>query len=1104
MKKNDIYESGGIVISFLKKNLLKMKLTILIFLLSLVQLVASQSFAQSERLTLDLKDARVEDVLMKIEEQSNLFFIYNRDVVDVNRIVNVSCTNQKVTEILAGLFSGTDVAYEIQNRHIILKSSSAQISQTKSVSGKVTDSSGSTLPGVSVVVKGTTTGVITDTKGNFLLANISDNATLVFSFVGMKSQEISVAGKSSVNVKLEEETISLDEVVAVGYGTQSKRVVTGSIASVSMKKIDALPVTNISQALRGGVAGVQFTDNSRPGQGGTILIRGKRSITASNDPLIIVDGVPFSGSLADINANDIASMDVLKDASASAIYGSRAANGVILITSKMGTTEKPVIRFNTYYSINNPLKWLKICSPERYIQKIRDGFSENGVTLDQNLISNFLQPSEVANYEAGKTVNPWDVISQNSYTASYDLSISAKSKNTNYFISGAYVDEKGLIYNDNSKRISFRTNIETKITDWLSFGVASQFSNRDLSGKSPGITGAYRMSPFANLYDDKGVPTQYLVSEETMSGNPLYTPYYTLDEEIYQNLFANLYSIVNLPFIKGLKYRINYSPNYRWSHHYIFLKQDPNLTNNVTTATKQNWKYLDWTLENILSYNHDITKNNNIDITLMFGRNHTDYETTTATGTTFTNGLVTWNNLGQATTQTIASSAYAQEGISSMARLNYRLMNRYLLTLTGRRDGASVFAKHNKFNFCPSAALSWIATEESFMKRFEFLDLLKFRLSYGATGNQAISPYQSLDLTGTSQYVFTDGGSTAIGMYAATMKNDYLKWETTYSTNIAMDFKVLKGRIDGTLEFYNLDTKDLLMTRALPVMTGFGSILTNLGATNNKGVELTLNTINIQKNDFTWCSDIAFSANKNKIVHIYNSDANKDGIEDDDLGNLWFIGQPIDILYNYKFDGIYQSGDVLPTGYKPGWVRVKDLTNDGQFTSADRTILGTKQPKFRWSFNNDFTYKNFTLSVFVNALMGWKAYFKCVNTSSTWSGALEEGSDGTNYPSRSLNMMDFPWYTAANPSNKYASFNFTNPLGYGDVESRNFVRLQEVALSYNFPKNLLQKTKMEGLRVYVSGRNLYTWTNWPGTDPESGEQVFPTTRSVSFGLNVSF
>lgn len=958
------------------------------------------------------------------------------------------------------------------------------------IRGTVRDAENNTpLPGVNVLIKGTQRGTVTNGEGQYELTVPDQNAQLVVSFVGYLSKTVDVGRNATVDISLQVDQKTLDEMVVVGYGTQSRRNVTGSVTKIDMKQTENLPNTNITQSLRGRVAGVQFTDNGRPGQNGSILVRGPRSLSGGNNPLIVLDGIFFNGSLAEINPNDIESMEVLKDASAAAIYGSRAANGVILITSKKGTTEKPTIRVNAFYGVADRSYKVNLLTPERYLQRKID--YNKAVGLPTNSISDYLHPSEVANYEAGRVVDHWDLVSQNSSIASYDLSLSGRTNRTNYYLSAALVDEKGLYLNDNMKRISLRANIENQVTDWFRVGLNSTYSWRDYSGREPDQ--ASNIGPYATPFTD-GNPNFYLLPEDqTNQANPLRVAYLTQNEEIWHNLFTNFYAIADIPFVKGLSYRVNYSPNYRWQHNYNFLRQDKLATANTTNASKFNREDFDWVLENIVTYNHQFNRDNALDVTLLYGRNHMGWESTTANASQLSSDALGWNNLGLGGLMTTSSDAQALDGISSMLRFNYRFKNKYLLTLTARRDGSSVFAANNKYATFPSGSLAWVASEEDFVKKFNFIDLLKVRLSYGAVGNQAINPYQSLSLSSINRYVYGDGGVSSLGVFPSRMANSDLKWETTYTTNAAIDFELFKGRLGGTVEYYNMDTRDLLVQRSLPTMTGYTSVWTNIGASNNKGFELSLNTVNVRKGKFEWSSNLVFSTNKNKIVHLYNSDTNGDGREDDDLGNRWFIGQPMNVAYDYVFDGIYQEGDDIPAGSKPGWVRLKDLNGDGKIEPTnDRTIIGqTGQPQYRWGFTNTLRYDRLTLSVFVNAMQSWIS-----------SIDLDPGI----HTHRNYNRIDADWWTPENKSNTSPSVTYVNPLGHGYYRSRDFIRLQDVSLTYDLPTTLINKAHLTNARVFLSGKNLVTFSKWPGADPESGatQNGIPASRIVTVGVNVGF
>ena len=736
-------------------------------------------------------------------------------------------------------------------------------------------------------------------------------------------------------------------------------------------------------------------------------------------------------------------MEVLKDASATAIYGARAANGVILISSKKGTTEKPTIRFSTFYGTSNWSYRPKLLTPERYIQKTLDWRSQSGLEADPAKVSNYLTITEAKNYAAGNTVDPWEAASQTAGVQNVDLSISGRTGKTNYFISGNYADEKGLIYNDNAKRIGVRINLDNQITSWLKAGVNAQYAERDLSGNEADMSVAIWTSPYNDIWADEAkTDPKPLGNEDGLVGSILLNAVINKNREIQRNLFANFYAVVDFPFISGLSYRINYSPNYRWYNLDNFSPiYDRNSRKELGNANRRADFTNAWVLENILTYDKRIGTNHNVDVTLLYGRNQTFTESIIGSGTDFSgssdaNG---WNNLSLAKIQTSASSASAVDAISSMARVNYRFMDRYLLTLTARRDGNSVFGANNKFGVFPSAALAWIASEEPFLKNISAINLLKVRLSYGSVGNQAISAYQSLTRQGQVQYVYGDGGSTSTGLFPANLANPDLGWETTTTANFAVDFELFNGKVGGAVEYYNMNTRDLLLTRQLPGPTGFSSILTNVGATNNKGIEVTINTLNVQKGKLEWSSNIAFSTNKNRIVHIYQSDANGDGIEDNDINNRWFIGQPISVAYDYKIDGVYQVGDQIPAGQKAGFFRMQDANGDGKIDVNDRQVLGTLQPKYRWNITNNVRYGPFNLMFSINALQGW------INTNNLLALDNAAGGNGAgNFPGRASNFLDADWWTPENKSNTRSSLVYSNPFGHAYDQIRECVGLLDV------------------------------------------------------------
>jgi TonB-linked SusC/RagA family outer membrane protein len=1101
MKKTKPF--GELFYHSLKKILLTMRIAVVFMILSILQAHAKDAYSQNTRLSLNYSETELVKVLDKIEDESEFFFLYNEKLLDTERKVSIVAEDQLINEILENLFANTHVNYTIVDRKIILAPDyldEVPELQQNVVSGTVINEKGDPLSGVTVQLKSSTIGTVTDSNGKFSVAEIPSDGILIISFIGMITQEIPLNGRIVIDVVLIEQTIGLEEVTVIGYGVQSSRYITGSISKVDMAKTQNLPNTNIAQALRGQVAGVQFTENGRPGQNGTILIRGPRSLTAGNIPLIVLDGIIYDGNLSDINPNDIESMGVLKDASSAAIYGSRAANGVILVTSKKGSTEKPTININGFSGISDWSYKVKLLSPERYQQKTVDVLNQNGTPADLANIRNYLTTSELVKYDAGITTDPYDEISQQGKINSLNLNLSGNTKSTNYFLSGSFTDERGLIYNDNLKRFTLRANIENKVNRWLTVGLNTTYIKKDGSGQVANLSSAYYATPYGTWYYDDGLPTEYVIKEDQIPSNAMRMSLLTDNENIYDGILANFYSIIDLAFIEGLTYRINFSPNNRWVHNFNSVRQDVKIpTVNNTSASKSNSGYSDWVLENIINYSKKINLNHAIDVTLLYGKNHSEFESTSANSNKLSSDLLSWNNLGLGETMTNTSIASASSGVSSMFRLNYHIMEKYFFTFTIRRDGSSVFAENNKYGTFPSVAFAWIASDERFLKNISFLDQLKFRFSYGAVGNQAISPYQSLSLSATTRYVFGDLSTSSLGVYPSNMANSDLKWETTYTADAAIDFALFSNRIGGTFEIYNMDTRNLLVRRSLPSMTGYTYVLSNLGATSNKGFEVTLNTLNIQTSQFEWTSGITFSRNINKIVHLYNSDSNGDGKEDDDISNLWFIGQPVNVAYDYVFDGIYQEGDILPAGYKPGYIRLKDLNEDGVLNASDREIIGqTKEPKYRWGISNTFHYRDFSLLIFINAMQGWLS--PIINADYSVSGE--------NFPHRPLNQIDAGWWTSENKSNTRPSLVYPNPYGIKYYYSRDFIRIQDVSLTYELPKKFITKAKLSGLRFTLSSKNLLNFTKWIGPDPETGYNdkatFYPTARSMNIGINFGF
>jgi TonB-linked SusC/RagA family outer membrane protein len=1072
-------------------------------LLTVVLLTMStQTHAQS--ISFSGKAVPLKKVFAAIEKQTGYVFFYDGPMLQDAKPVTVQAEGMALKDFLGLVLSGQPVEYVIRNKTIFLSRratpavpSPAAVQDTHvPVTGLVKNEREEVLSGASVENARSHQVVVADQYGRFTI-QAAEGDQLLFLSLGYLPLSQQVKGTHALQVVLTEEIKKLEEVVVIGYGTQVRKNVTGAIAKVDMKKTETLPNNNVFQALRGRVAGVQFLDGARPGQNGSVLIRGPKSLSGGNNPLIVLDGIIYNGSVADIPQSDIESMEVLKDASAAAIYGSRAANGVILITSKRGKSEIPEVRINAYTGFSDWSYVPKLLSPERYIQRILDYRMQAGLPSDPAQVTSYLGTSEVENYLAKMPIDPWKEASQDGRLRSADLNISGKSKRIDYSFSGSYAQENGLIYNDNWKRLVFRAAVENKVKDWLKIGFNATYTNRDASGYNNTAELRYVVvaSPYGTWYHEDGQPTQFPVVEENAASNPIRQAKLSDNQLLLNNLFANFYAVIDFPFLKGLSYRMNVAPNYRWNVENNVFRQDKHLVQNTKYANKWNQRITDNLFENILTYTRQINKDHYADLTLLYGTNRQYSDETRAASNLLSTDVLGWNNLGLGEIFTNSSAASEVKGRSSMARLNYRLKDKYFLTLTARRDGSSVFAENNKYAILPSGALAWVISDEPFLAKQSVINMLKLRLSYGAVGNQALSPYQSLSLTDKTQYTFADR-LTAQGLYTSGMANSDLKWETTYTLNMGADFELFKGRINGAIDLYNMNTRDLLVRRAIPTMTGFSSVMTNIGATNNKGIEISLSTVNITGKEFEWSSDLVFSRNINKIVHLYRTDSDGDGKEDNDIGNGWFIGQPVNVAYNYVFDGIYQEGDNMPAGYKPGFVRLKDMTDDKIVDAKDRVVLGqTGEPKFRYGITNKLRYQQLTLSFFVNVAQGWIGNFTEMSPISSAAG-------------RSLNKIDAGWWTAENKSNTMPSLVYNNPLGHGYYLSRSFVRLQDVSLVYSFPRLLCDKMKLTSARLYASAKNVFTITDWLGPDPESGRtsaaDLYPRSRSFTLGCSIGF
>jgi len=968
----------------------------------------------------------------------------------------------------------------------------AQENQTFTVKGKVLDENGVPVPGATVKVSATKQGTVTDNSGAFSLT-LTGPATLTITYIGYAAKTIAVTSTTgNVNVKLAEDAAdkNLNEVVVVGYGTQKKSDITGSVTSIPKARLSQLPVTNVLQAIQGAAAGVNISQTSSvPGAQPAAMVRGQNSINASTGPYVVVDGIPLTktgGSLNDINPNDIASVEILKDASAVAIYGTNGANGVILVTTKRGTTGKPVIRYNAYAGIENIAHMLTPRNGQEYTQKYADYLSATGQQQQFPVPNN----GELANYNAGTTTDWIKEATQTGILQDHNVSISGGTPDVKYYISGDYLDQKGAVKGYNYKRTTFRSNLDVTLTDYLTVGTSLFFTNNNYDGGRVNLLYATAMSPYAQEYNADGTYKIFPMAPEQLYTNPMLG---LVTDRINRstNMNGNGYAEVKFSgALTGLKYRLNAGYTYLPARTGSYVGR---LANDLLgTANIFNSETNSYTLENVVTYTKDINKHH-FDFTGLYSNQQRKYIENSGTAVGFVNDELSFNNLGAGATQTTASYADRYGQVSQMGRLNYTYDSKYLFTVTARRDGSSVFgANTSKYGVFPSAALGWNISKEDFLKDSKVIDNLKLRVSYGKSGNEAISVYRTITTEGSVRQPFA--GLTTIGVVPSNLGNANLKWETTLGTNVGIDYSLFKGRVSGTIDAYKTTTKDLLLLRSLPIITGYASVFDNIGEVANKGIEISLSTKNVSEGDFKWETMVVFAANKNKIVDLY-------GDKKSDLGNRWFIGSPVSVIYDYRMTGIWQTGEDASKqdpGAKPGDLKFADTNGDGQITTDDRVILGQTAPKWTGGLTNTFHYKNLNLNVFIQTAQGMTKNNNDLNYGD------ETGKRNT--------PAEIGYWTSSNMSTTRPALSYNNTRGYGYASDASYTRIKDVTLSYVFTQKILDKLHLGSLTVYASGRNLATFTNWVGWDPEnnysprgSGDWTnnYPTTRTFVFGANIT-
>ncbi|QGY42562.1 SusC/RagA family TonB-linked outer membrane protein [Maribellus comscasis] len=1121
MKKNFCFYRNG-KYSGLIKLFKVMRLTVFLLFVSVAGVFASKGYSQTKILNLDLRGATVKEVLSSIEKQSEFYFLYSENLIDVDRVVDVSIENKKIEQALNLIFEGTDVNYSIRDRIIVLTTPEVQtgalqiLQQQKTIAGTVTDESGKPLPGVTVVIKGTAQGTVTNTNGEYTLPGISDNATLVFSFVGMVTQEIEVGKQNTIDVTMVVDAIGIDEVVAIGYGSVKKSDITGSISSIKAEDNYSGVQVSVDQMLKGKTAGVSVsTVSSEPGGGVTIRIRGANSITAGNEPLYVIDGFPISNDngpsslyggwqtprnpLNALNPGDIETIEILKDASATAIYGSRGANGVILITTKNGSGELK-IDYSTYFGIQNVAKKLDVLNASEYMQFMNDIYSDRGETLPY---------TEAEISAAGEGTDWQDEIFRTATVMNHQLAFSGSSNKTKYYASFNYLDQDGVTISSGIKQYTARLNLNHS-TDKLNFGININTSlvkddfvkngNGDNAASGTIIT-ALEMDPSMAVFDDKG---NYNIHPNMDIDNPVAIANTWLDEAETNRTFGNVFFEYNI--MDGLKAKINAGSDRQSARRDQYITKNDSrmgqLANGRAYVNEQDLS--NYLMELTLSYNTVIQEKHTINAVLgstyqeFIGRRINARASDFPTDANLTNNL----SAGSSSTYEIGSYKYKHQLLSYLGRINYSFSDKYLATASFRIDGSSRFGADNKYGYFPSGALAWRVSNEDFMKAQELISNLKLRASYGLTGNQEIGNYESLLLLSTSgQAVFND--NLYVGIAPTQLGNADLKWETTAQWDFGFDFGILNNRISGTFDYFRKNTFDLLLNLPIPRTSGFTTSLQNVGDTKNTGFDFSITSRNLT-GDFKWSTTFIGSVAKNEVTNLGD-------LEEIQQGYIRFYsgvtiireGLPLNSYYGYQVEGIFQSEEEIAESAQPnanpGDLRYKDVSEDGSISAADRTILGDPFPDFSFGFDNTFSYKGLELNIFFEGMVGNELLnMERVNAETP----IETPRNRMAY------VLDR--WTENNKDSKNPSFTETSQT-YGinsrTVEDASFLRLKSLRLSYSIPTRHIRS-----LSVFATAQNLFTITNYSGFDPDAnafGQSnikldygTYPLSRIYTIGLNI--
>ena len=976
------------------------------------------------------------------------------------------------------------------------------------VTGTVRNEENEALQGVTVIIKGTAQGGITDENGAYRV-NVEDanTAVLQFSYFGYSTQEVALNGRTSLDVTMAEDVASLDEVVVVGYGAQKKRDITAAIASVDAKEIGEIPVASTVQALQGRVAGVDVQAvNGRPGQNPNITIRGRRSINASNNPLYVVDGIPLTdgGTAFDINPQDIESVEILKDAASTSIYGSRGANGVILITTKRGSEGRTVVSYDGFVGASSIIKQVPMMNGEQFANLKREAnrvdanlnASWQGTIPPDNIV--FDDPVELESIALGRSQDYQDLVTQTGLTMNHQFAIRGGSAKTSFLLSANYYDEDGIIDNMDYQRYSVRLNLDHQVTKWLKVG-ASNYINRTIQnfGSTSAWGEAIANNPLGLPVDPATGEIRFLPTNDGIRTNPLSELVEGAyeDERIFHTIFSSLYAQADI--IDGLKYTLTFGPEVRFGRRGWFTASETNANRGGPgQALKDESTTFSYTLENLLTYDRDIG-NSHLKLTFLQSIQDFNREGTSLRVASLPFDSQQFNNLGTAETVSSIGSRLSEWQLASfMGRVNYDIAGKYLIQANIRADGSSRLAPGNKWAYFPGVSVGWRVVDEPFLQSASnWLQDLKLRASWGQVGNTSINPYQTQGTLDRTAYNFND--NPAFGYQLFNLSNSDLTWEKTATLNIGVDYSFFRGRVNGTIDWYTSNTTDLLLERRLPITSGYESILFNVGETKTSGIELSLETVNFDTpSGFEWTTQLNWFATNEEIVELANG-------AQDDVANRWFIGQPVRVFYDFEKVGIWQANEAdqaAQFGDQPGEIKLRDVNGDGSYGGEDRVILGSDVPDWSGGLTNRFAYKGIEFSIFFFARVGHIVRSRFHDSNNSLFGRY--------------NNLNVDYWTPSNPTNAFPrpnqnqeSAKYASTMSYFDGD---YIKLRNVTLGYTFPQSVTDKLNLSSLRIYGSAQNPWFASTYDTFDPEAGGDGeaesgdIPNSKLFLFGLNVQF